>query len=76
MKTKLTPSFIDTLNLKSEKQYYGDTEVPGLVLVIPGIPKKKKISDISYSFYFNYRSSKIPKNTIPFFKIWYLKLYL
>jgi site-specific recombinase XerD len=57
MKTKLTPSFIDTLNLKSEKQYYGDTEVPGLVLVIPGIPKKKKISDISYSFYFNYRST-------------------
>ena len=57
MKTKLTPSFIDALNLKSEKQYYGDTEVPGLVLVIPGIPKKKKISDISYSFYFNYRST-------------------
>ena len=34
MKTKLTPSFIETLNLKSEKQYYGDTEVSGLVLVI------------------------------------------
>ena len=49
MKTKLTPSFIETLNLKSEKQYYGDTEVPGLVLVIPGIPKKKKIDRLKKS---------------------------
>ena len=56
MKVKLTPAFIDSINALNSKQYFGDTEVPGLTLVVPGIPKKKKLSDISFSFYFNYRS--------------------
>ena len=57
MKVKLTPSFIDSLTVLDKRQHFGDTEVPGLVLVVQGTPKKKKLFDISISFYFNYRSS-------------------
>jgi len=56
MKLKLTDEVIKNKKPIEDKiQYFGDIEVPGLVLVVPKLSKKKK--EVVKTFYFNYRSA-------------------